>query len=809
MITVAAMTPAELAEQTTTTDDGGLGALRTEKGNLPLDELDVRASITGLVARTEIAQGFRNAYDQPLEATYIFPLPDRAAVTAMRMEADGRVVEAELNERGAARESYDKAIAAGQRASIAEQERPDVFTMRVGNILPGERVVIRLALVAPLPYADGEAEYRLPLVVAPRYIPGDPLPGVPVGDGTVPDTDAVPDASRIRPPVLLPGFPNPVALSIAVDIDPAGLPLSGARSSLHTVQTGTEGASTSVVIEPGERVDRDFLLRLGYGTAAASTALALSEDESGGTFQLTVLPPVSAAAPRPRDVVLVLDRSGSMHGWKMVAARRAAARIVDTLTGADRFAVLTFDHSIDRPDGLSQGLVDGSDRNRYRAVEHLARVDARGGTEMLAPLREAAALLTDPERDRVLVLVTDGQVGNEDQILADLAAPLGSVRVHTVGIDRAVNAGFLGRLAALGGGRCELVESEDRLDEATDRIHQRIGAPLLTSVRLAPEGFTFADGTVSPARIPAVFPGVPLVVRGRWDGTAGTGAIQVTGVAPDGTPWSERVAATTVADSALTPVWARSHLRDLEDEYAIGDGDAAALEKRIVATSLRFGVLCRFTAFVAVDTRVVTDGTGPHKVTQPVEVPSGWETPVPAALPMAAAAPMAAPMAMRMGPVASAGMASDTSAAEVHAVSSAPAMPAGFAPRAAMRLAKYGRSPGAGTSALDAVRALAVVEARRLRDNASDDEPSRRIALADLASRLDALLQHLTDDPATADLRALTTDLAACEGPNPPRGADLTALYTRAITTLGAFAGPTTPTPKAPTTSRATFWKRT
>ena len=152
----------------------------------------MRAAVTGLVAGVEVVQGFRNPFDQPLEATYVFPLPDRAAVTGMRMEADGHTVVADLKEREQARATYDAAIAAGQRASIAEQERPDVFTIRVGNIVPGERVVVRLSLVQPLPYADGEAEFRFPLVVAPRYVPGSPLPGAGVGSGTAPDTDAVP-----------------------------------------------------------------------------------------------------------------------------------------------------------------------------------------------------------------------------------------------------------------------------------------------------------------------------------------------------------------------------------------------------------------------------------------------------------------------------------------------------------------------------------------------------------------------------------------------------------------------------------------
>jgi Ca-activated chloride channel family protein len=432
-----------------TTDAGtaaGLGALQTERGNLPLHSIDAKARITGLVASTVLTQGFHNPHDVPLEATYIFPLPDRAAVTAMTLVAADRTVTAQLKERGEARKAYDEAVGAGQRAAIAEQERPDVFTMRVGNILPGERVTVALTLVGPLSYEDNEATYRLPLVVAPRYIPGTPT-GTAAGLGYADDTDAVPDASRITPPVLLPGFPNPIALSIGVDIEAAGLPLQTVRSSLHAI--GTEG--NHLAIQPGERANRDFILRLSYGDADATTqALTLTPDAQGdeGTFRLTVLPPTTSAPARARDVALVLDRSGSMMGWKMIAARRAAARIVDTLSTGDRFAVIAFDDRVEQPQRPGPGLHPATDRNRYAAVEFLSRMDARGGTELLAPLQQALGLLTDATRDRVIVLVTDGQVGNEEQILAEAAAALEGVRVHTVGIDQAVNAGFLGRLAA-------------------------------------------------------------------------------------------------------------------------------------------------------------------------------------------------------------------------------------------------------------------------------------------------------------------------------------------------------------------------
>ena len=168
--------------------DGGLGALTTSRGNLPLEAVDVRAAITGLSASVDVTQGFRNPFDVSLEATYIFPLPDRAAVTAMRMEAAGHVVEGLLKERAQARMDYDQAIAQGQQVAIAEEDRPDVFTIRVGNIAPGEQVTVRLTLAQPLPYQDGEAMFRFPLVVAPRYIPGRPLDGMPAGSGVAADT---------------------------------------------------------------------------------------------------------------------------------------------------------------------------------------------------------------------------------------------------------------------------------------------------------------------------------------------------------------------------------------------------------------------------------------------------------------------------------------------------------------------------------------------------------------------------------------------------------------------------------------------
>jgi Ca-activated chloride channel family protein len=609
--------------------EAGFGAMTTARGCLPLAALDVRARVEGLLARVEVRQTFVNAHDEPLEATYIFPLPDRSAVTRFRLEVGGRVVEGELKERGAARREYDRAVRSGHRAAITEEERPGVFTLRVGNLPPGEEARVLLTLAGPLPYSDGAATFRFPLVVAPRYVPGVPLPGPTVGDGVALDTDAAPDASRISPPVLLPGFPNPVRLSLSVEVPPSPLGLHSFRSSLHTVVEEQAGRTLCLALQPGERLDRDFVLRFRAAEGQVATSLVLEPDADGreGTFLLTLLPPAGAAEPRPRDVAFVLDRSGSMGGWKIVVARRALARMVDTLTERDRFAVYAFDDVIEVPPGFEGGLAPATDRQRFRAVEFLAGIEARGGTEMAAPLsRAVSALAPSGSRERVLVLVTDGQVANEDQVLRELGRRARGVRVFALGIDQAVNAAFLRRLADLGGGASELVESEDRLDEVMAGVHRHLGTPVLTDLRLEPAGLHLLPGTLVPGRLPDLFAGSPLFVLGRYRGAA-DGALGVSGQDGDGRPWSARPSAWRGEGGAASAVWARGRLRELEDRYAVAGG-SKELEQEIAATSLRFGVLCRFTAFVAVDrSAVVNPGGKLHQIVQPVELPAGWKQP--------------------------------------------------------------------------------------------------------------------------------------------------------------------------------------
>lgn len=768
-------------------EDAGFGALGTPKGNLPLTAVDVHARIDGLLARTTVKQVFVNPFDEQLEATYIFPLPDRAAVTRFRLTVAGRVVEGELQERAKARETYEKAIEAGHHAAIAEEERPNTFTMRVGNLPPRETAMVELTLTGPLPIDSGEATFRFPLVVAPRYIPGTPLPGESVGDGTHPDTDAVPDASRISPPVLLPGQPNPVQLNLEVEVHPGGLAFSDFRSSLHAVQDD----GLHFRLGPNERLDRDFILRFRFDESAIRTSLQYQPDADfeGGTFALTIVPPHGIETKRkPRDLVFVLDRSGSMGGWKMAASRRATARMVDSLTADDRFAVLAFD-SVIEPFPADKTLQSANDRRRFQAVEFLSKIEARGGTEIAASLDWALSLLTDAERDRILVLVTDGQVGNEGQVLRGIAPRLAGIRIFSLGVDQAVNEGFLKRLAGIGGGYMELVESEDRLDVVMDKVHRRIGTPVLSRLKIEPAGLAFEPDTLVPDRLPDMLPGTPLTILGRYRGIRNTeSGLSIQATDDAGRPWQATVRGTR--GEVLAPVWARGHLRDLEDRYAAQRGDQQELENRIVATSLKFGVLCRFTAFVAVDVKEVVNEKGQvHRVTQPVELPQGWEMleqdDVFALDLDPTAMCRSVPMPLSIESV-------DSMLAEFPGVAfdiepPTKSLVGSNAPRAKRKQAAVDRSQPTGAVDLAAYRR----RAEELRnDVASSSEPERSLGV--LALKLEELLDDLQSigarDAERKPLVDLLAELQAFIARPAPAAKQLSAMVRHAVEVLDAFA---------------------
>jgi len=604
-----------------------LGSLRAGQKSLPLQSVQLRARVVDRVAEVSLEETFANPLTEAVEAVYVFPLAGGCAVSRFEIQIGKRTVKASIEERAEARRQYDQALQQGKRAALLEQERDDVFTVQVGNLMPGEEIVARLTYSERLSFfEDGRTELRLPLVVAPRYVGGEELPREQAGHGIAPDSSTVPDASRISPPRLAPGFDPKIALGIEVELFGGAADLECSQHAIRSSQ-GPESAQIALSRER-EPLDRDFVLRWRLAGEQLQSQLFLH----GEYAMLSLLPPSREGfLGAPRDVVFVLDRSGSMQGPKMASASRACALLLRTLAPRDRFAALCFDDVVEWMPG---GFVAADEGGIVQGESWLRGVFARGGTELDAAMREALARFTGAGEGRacVVVLLTDGQVGDESSVLKRIQSELGGARVFTVGIDTAVNDGFLKRLAALGGGTSTLVEPGARLEAALQSIGREIGTPLITDLRV--------EGGLSdpaPARMPDLFAGRAASVFFRHR----SGPVTVSGCHADGTRWSEQLTPREAPLAAIDHLWARARIQDLEDEFRATQSEKAKQE--IISLSVKHTVLTRFTAFVAVDDEVANKSGARRTVVQPVAMPAEWE---PASTTMTAG---------RMIPMASAG----------------------------------------------------------------------------------------------------------------------------------------------------------
>lgn len=596
-------------------DLGCFGSLQTASGVLPLQSMTLQGHISGLLYQLKLVQRFYNPYNQPLEATYIFPLSGRAAVSSFVMQTEQRRVIGRLEERGEARRQYQQAVAQGKQAALAEEERSEVFTMTVGNIPPHQFVEVEMELHGPLTFADGRAMFRFPLVVAPRYIPGTPYSGEGVGRGVAGDTNAVPDASRISPPVLLPGYPNPVQLSVNIQVDTGGLIFGLPEVSMPDLLCWNEPAGFRISLQPtADRLDRDLIVRFPLPSPQMQSSFQISN----GYYVLNLIPDdLHQMGPQtPRQVVTLLDRSGSMAGWKMVCARRAVGRLIDSLTDRDAFQVLNFDDRIEYLDSRKTHLRWASDRERYLALEALGKVNDRGGTEIL-PAIQAGVNMLRGQADPYLILITDGQVGNESEVLRWIQQNAQGIRIFTVGIDTAVNVSLLERIAQVSGGHFTLVTSEDQLDEEMLGLRRRINPPLLSRVSVQLPGAESSPSSVD------LFQGLAARQLGVVAGHVGQ-EVEVVGYARDGRAFRNRLPVTYCGGETIHKMWARERVLELEHGFLAGWKQPAYQPAAIAQFALQHGVLCRFTAFVAVDEQSYVPGPM-HQVTQAVSAPAGQE----------------------------------------------------------------------------------------------------------------------------------------------------------------------------------------
>lgn len=618
-----------------------LGCLTVEhqgtKQELPLGSVDINAKVADRVASVTVKQTFRNTFSEHLEAVYIFPLAGGCVVSDFEMRVADRIVKGEVKERGQARADYVAAVQEGKRAALLEQERDDVFTMQVGNIPPNETITVVLTYSERLPFFEsGKTELRLPLVVAPRYIPGTPTQSNTVGLGTEIDTDLVPDASRITPPRLVPGMDPNVALNVQVEL--ATTDSSGTNGICDLVcsqhATQVRNAADAVTIQlarEDERLNRDFVLQWRLAADDVRSSLLVYRDVAESYGMISITPPKrDDYVAAPRDVVFVLDRSGSMGGQKMISAARACALLLSTLGPNDRFAIQAFDTVVEwlalpgTNNVWQSRWVDADEAGLERGVKFLRSIEARGGTEMYMALNEAFSALNQRRNDTgripILVVLTDGEVGNESQIFQIVQNQIAEARLFVVGIDTAVNSGLLRRLANLGGGTSAFVSPGAHLEQALQSIGREIGTPVVTDLQIVAENGATVTGTQTPERIPDLFEGRAVTAYIKL---TGKGSVRVKGKWADGKTFEQKVKQTNVAVPAISQLWAKSVITDMEDSFRLNPAPQA--RQQMIALACKHSILTKLTAFVSVDHAEITNQTGDlRQVVQPVEMPAGW-----------------------------------------------------------------------------------------------------------------------------------------------------------------------------------------
>lgn len=598
------------------------------KAVCPLKHTAVKAEISGFLSRVVVTQEFENPFKEKIEAVYTFPLPQNAAVDDMTMLVGDRTVRGRVLRREEAQAVYEAAKTGGRVASLLDQERPNIFTQSVANIMPGEQIKITISYVETLKYEDGSYEFVFPMVVGPRYIPGDAI-GSPAsgngGNGFSPDTDKVPDASRITPVPVAKGMRVGHDISVDVALD-AGVPIENVNSGSHAVDMQRPGITQAQVRLKNSSVipNKDFILRYDVAGKGISDALLTHRSERGGFFTLILQPPdrVTVSDVTPKELVFVLDTSGSMSGFPIEKAKETMKLALDSLYPADTFNLITFagDTHILFPEP-----VPATPENLRKAQAFLATRSGGGGTEMMKAIKAALDPSDAQGHLRIVCFMTDGYVGNDMGIIAEVRNHP-NARVFSFGIGGSVNRFLLDKMAEQGRGEVEYVALTDDGSAAARRFHERVRNPLLTDISLEWNGLPVAD--VYPQRIPDLFSAKPVIMTGRYT-SAGSGVVRLKGKM-SGSDFVRDIPVTfsesKTQHDVLAPLWARSRIDDLMSQDLEGMQRGATrpdLKETITNLGLEYRLMTQFTSFVAVEEMIVTDGGTPRRVDVPVEVPEG------------------------------------------------------------------------------------------------------------------------------------------------------------------------------------------
>ncbi len=574
--------------------------------SLPLKELSAKVEVAGVVAKVQLKQLFSNQGKAPIEALYVFPASTRAAVHAMRMTIGERVVEAKLARRAEARQEYEAAKKEGKRASLLEQQRPNVFTMNVANLMPGDQIAVELTYSELLEPEEGTYELVIPAVVGPRYTGG---------------MDAG-ESKWTGNPYLKSGTPVPYSFDVKVHLE-MGMALKELASPSHPIEVKYASTSSADVTLPDAGGgDRDFILRYRLADKAIEAGLLLYEDPTdGGFFALMMEPPprpTAAQIPR-REYIYLLDVSGSMRGFPLDTAKELMRASLGSLRATDTFNVVLFSGASHV--AWPKGSVPATEANLAKAAALIDGQQGGGGTELMGGLTNAYSIpKADEKTSRSVIVITDGYVGVESQSFKFVRERLGEANLFSFGIGSSVNRALIEGMARAGAGASFVVLSKESAPAEATKLRAFIEQPVLTNISMEVKGL--ATSEVAPEKLPDLFARRPLLVFGRYSGPL-KGSITVTG--DSGGPFKKVFDLSTLTPSkkneALVKLWARKWIEQLEDARATRQ--SPELEEAIARMGLKWKLLTSQTSFVAVDSEVVNKGGEGALVAQPLPLPQG------------------------------------------------------------------------------------------------------------------------------------------------------------------------------------------
>jgi Ca-activated chloride channel homolog len=596
-----------------------------ELGNCPLKHTSVSADVSGYLSRVTVKQLFANPFKEKIEAVYTFPLSETSAVDEMLMKVGKRTIHGTIKKREEAKQIYDAAKARGNVASLLDQERTNIFTQSVANIMPGEEVEITIHYVDLLPYEAGNYTFAFPTVVGPRFIPGKTALGK-EGTGRVPDTDAVPDASKITPPIPPKGERAGHDIDISVSID-SGVPLKDIDSKVHEVDIQkTDATHAKISLKDKNTLpNKDFVLSWGVAADKLQSGYLAHRDGGSGYFTLMMLPPkrVTPEEISPKEMIFLIDCSGSQSGPPLDKAKETLHYIIDHMNPNDTFQILSFNNNVTK---FAPKPLHVNAEMKKRANEFIDGLQANGGTWMAPAVEEACAIPADENRLRIVSFMTDGFVGNDFEIIGMIKKLRKNSRWFPFGTGSSVNRMLIDGIAREGGGEAEYVLLNSPGPVVGKKFYDRISTPVLTDIKLDFHGMPVKE--VFPHDLADVWAEKPLYIKGRYtEPTAGS--VTITGFA-GGKPYKQDLKVNFPAqekkNEVIASVWARAKVDRLmgEDWFGAQKGSVnPELKEEIIKTALDHHIMTQYTSFVAVEEKVVTEGGKAKTVTVPVEVPEG------------------------------------------------------------------------------------------------------------------------------------------------------------------------------------------